>query len=135
MSKMSGYSLSFSQPMELEKGCYVLNVPKGKQYRIELVVEYYAPSPCKFFANLYPDAKDHELHLMGAHFDTVTSYGVPVVGRGQLSFSLSSIACSPSWFQSKKIPKEIVIGLMDYEKWMAMPPFCMRNYSFILKSV
>jgi len=133
MSKMSGYSVSFSQPIELEKGCYVLNVSKGKQYRTELVVEYSAPSPCKFFANLYPDAKDPELHLMGAHFDTVTSYGVPIVGSGQLSFSLSSIAPSPSWFQSKKIPKEIVIGLMDYQKWMAMPPFCTRNYSFLLK--
>lgn len=135
MTNKTGYSLSISQPIELEKGGYIFSVPKAKQYKLELVVQYNAPTPCKFFANLDPDVENRELHRLGAHFDTVVAYGSPVVGSGQLVFSLCSIAPSPSWFQSKKFPKQIRIGLMDYENWMTQNPFCMRSYNFTLKTV
>ncbi|MGB5968558.1 MAG: hypothetical protein WA865_22060 [Spirulinaceae cyanobacterium] len=135
MTQVSGYSISIIKPVELEKGSYYFAVSKAKQYEVKLVVEYFARTPCKFFANLYPDAKDKNLHRIGAHFDTVAAYGSPVVGNGQLEFSLCSIAPSPSWFQSKEFSKQIVIGLMDYEKWMTIPPFCTKKYNFTLKVV
>jgi len=135
MTKVFSYSLSIIQPIELEKGTYVLNVPKAGQYKINFIVEYVTPTPCKFFANLYPDARDRELHSMGAHFDTVNSYGAPVSGKGELVFTLCSMAPSPSWFQNKKFPKQIAMGLMDYDQWMTKPPFCMREDSFTLKTI
>jgi hypothetical protein len=128
------YSLSAFQPIDLEKSEFILTVPKSEKYEIQLIIEYMAPTPCKFFANLYPDIENRDLHRLGAHFDTVSSYGSPVSGNGKLEFALYSIAPSPSWLQSKKFPKRIVIGLMDYEKWMTTPPFCTREYSFTLKT-
>ena len=129
MSIEDNYPSRTDSSYELEITDYSFVVTSNGEYEIEVTVYYNASTNCKFFANLYPDVEDRDLHAKGAHFDTARSFGVPITGKNKFKFSLR-VEIPPAGSIQKKTPKKIAMGLIDYKNWNDL--FIGKEYDLIV---